>query len=78
MHGGGKLLKTFCTAIDGLRITPPARVEGTLHAMHLFVVECGERDTLQKFLETEKIGTAIHYPKAIHQQPAYKGRIRVQ
>lgn len=72
----GKIAENYLTAIDGAKIIPPARIEGTLHAMHLFVVECQQRNALQKFLKQAGIGTAIHYPKAIHQQPAYANRIR--
>jgi dTDP-4-amino-4,6-dideoxygalactose transaminase len=31
---------------------------------------------LQEFLKGRGIGTALHYPKAVHQQGAYKGRVR--
>lgn len=71
-----KIAERYRAAIDGVRIIPPAQIEGTRHAMHLFVVESEERDALQSFLKEENIGTAIHYPRAIHQQPAYAGRIR--
>jgi hypothetical protein len=33
--------------------------------MHLFVMECEERESLQSFLHSENVGTAIHYPMAI-------------
>lgn len=71
-----EIAEYYRAAIDGVNIIPPAKVEGTLHAMHLFVVECERRESLQQFLNKAGIGTAIHYPLAIHQQPAYAGRIR--
>ncbi len=71
-----EIAEHYFSAIDGVHIIPPARIEGTLHAMHLFVVECEKRDGLQQFLKREEVGAAIHYPMAIHQQPAYAGRIR--
>lgn len=55
---------------------PPEEGRNRLHAMHLFVIECPERDRLQRFLADRGIGTAVHYPLAIHQQGAYRGRIR--
>ncbi len=41
------------------------------HVYHLFVVRSPERDALADHLRAAGIGVAIHYPVAIHQQPAY-------
>jgi dTDP-4-amino-4,6-dideoxygalactose transaminase len=66
----------YIAAIDGDKIIAPIKIDGTLHAMHLFVVECDQRESLQNFLNEKEIGTVIHYPMAIHQQPAYFRRLR--
>ena len=71
-----EIAAAYCTAIDGAAIKPPATIPDTLHAMHLFVVECDRRDELQDFLRSAGVGTALHYPQPIHLQPAYAGRIR--
>lgn len=71
-----EIAEKYNTAIDGTRIIPPAQVNETLHAMHLYVIESENRDNLQQFLSHEKIGTARHYPMPIHMQPAYQGRVR--
>ncbi|HPZ08103.1 MAG TPA: DegT/DnrJ/EryC1/StrS family aminotransferase [Candidatus Eremiobacteraeota bacterium] len=71
-----RIADRYCQVIDGEKIIGPGKIKDTLHVMHLFVIECDKRDELQRFLKEEGIGTAIHYPMAIHQQPAYKGRIR--
>ena len=71
-----KIARRYCMAIDNEQIISPAMVKNTLHAMHLFVVQCSRRNELRKFLQKKGIGTATHYPKAIHQQPAYAGRIK--
>ena len=71
-----EIAEYYIKSIDREKIIPPMKIDGTLHAMHLFVVECDQREALQKFLKEQGIGTAIHYPMAIHQQPAYFGRIR--
>jgi len=55
---------------------PPVRIAGTHHVMHLYVIEHEGRERLQTALREQGIGTAVHYPKPIHQQPAYAGRIR--
>ena len=56
-------------------VTPP-RIEGTEHAMHLYVVECPDRPAFEHFMNGAGIATGRHYPLAVHQQPAYAGRIR--
>ncbi|HEY5996216.1 MAG TPA: DegT/DnrJ/EryC1/StrS family aminotransferase [Candidatus Deferrimicrobiaceae bacterium] len=63
-------------AMAGDRLLPPADVPGTLHAMHLFVVECNDRDALARAMAEVRIGTALHYPVPVHRQPAYAGRLR--
>ncbi len=71
-----KIAASYLSAIDGTHIIPPTQVKDTLNAMHLFVIECEKRESLQLFLKKAEIGTAIHYPMAIHRQPAYTGRVR--
>ncbi len=71
-----KTAQSYNDSIRDERILPPPQIAGALHSMHLYVVECEERDELKEFLHRRGIGTGIHYPYAIHQQPAYKGRIR--
>ena len=57
-------------------IEGPARVPNTEHAMHLYVVEDGARDRLAVELRSLGVSTGRHYPLAIHQMPAYRGRLR--
>lgn len=38
---------------------------------HLFVVRCERRNELQRHLAAAGIASAIHYPRAVHQQPAF-------
>jgi dTDP-4-amino-4,6-dideoxygalactose transaminase len=52
-------------------IVVPARQVGSTHVFHLYVVQTAHRDALQAFLAARQIATGIHYPKAIHQHPAY-------
>ena len=37
---------------------------------HTFVIQCEQRDALQKHLLKQGVETAIHYPIPIHLQPA--------
>ncbi len=45
------------------------------HVYHLYVTRTGERDAVQAALRKKGIGTGIHYPVPVHQQPAYAGRV---
>ncbi len=42
------------------------------HVYHLYVIKTKKRDDLQTKLQEKGIQTLIHYPFAIHQQPAFK------
>jgi dTDP-4-amino-4,6-dideoxygalactose transaminase len=42
------------------------------HVYHLYVVRHRERDRLSQRLRQKGIGTLVHYPIPIHQQPAYE------
>ena len=51
-------------------ILPASRGEND-HVWHLFIVKCSQRDSLQKHLLDNGIGTLIHYPIPPHKQEAY-------
>jgi dTDP-4-amino-4,6-dideoxygalactose transaminase len=48
---------------------PPCRPE-EFNTFHTFVIQVDRRDALKSHLADKGIGTAIHYPKPIHLQPA--------
>ena len=52
-------------------ILPQIR-DGSTHVYHLYVIRSAKRDELLAHLKEKGIGAAIHYPIAIHQQPAYE------
>ena len=52
----------------------PESAETAEHVFHQFVIRTPARDDLRRFLEARQIGTAIHYPVPVHQQPAYGDR----
>lgn len=70
------IARAYETSVDGSSILFPPLIEKTTHAFHLFVVECGDRESLRNAFHEHCIGTAIHYPLPVHQQTAYAGRIR--
>jgi len=61
--------------LDNTGLTLPKRRPQASHVFHLYVVRSSRRDTLQTFLKECGIGTLVHYPVPVHQQPAYRGRL---
>jgi len=49
----------------------PAEAKGRRHVYHLFVVRAEARDELRDALAAAGIETLVHYPRAIHEHPAY-------
>ena len=52
-------------------ITPPAVRPQTKHSFHLYLIRCRRRDELMQFLKDNGVETAIHYPVALPNLPAY-------
>ena len=44
---------------------------GNRHVYHTYTIRTPRRDELQQFLTAAGIGSAIHYPRPLHLQPAY-------
>ncbi len=57
----------------GENLALPAAPEEVEHVYHLYVVRTGARDALRNYLTGAGVGTGIHYPRLVHQQPAYAG-----
>lgn len=57
--------------LAGLDVDLPAPVVDGVHAFHLYVVRLRRRDALREALQADGIETLVHYPRAIHQHPAY-------
>jgi|RhiMetdeSRZDD1v2_1073273.scaffolds.fasta_scaffold54539_3 dTDP-4-amino-4,6-dideoxygalactose transaminase len=52
-------------------IVLPRIVDGNCHVWHLYVVRVPERDRVLAELEADGIRAGIHYPRPIHQLPAF-------
>ena len=59
-------------ALAATGIAAPVQAPGRRHVYHLYVVETAARDAFRDALRSVGIETAVHYPRAIHQQPAYR------
>lgn len=53
-------------------IDVPVRREGVYHVFHIYVLRVRHRDELLQYLHTNGIEAKIHYPIAMHLQPAAK------
>jgi dTDP-4-amino-4,6-dideoxygalactose transaminase len=52
-------------------VVTPYVLPGVEPVFHLYVIQVPNRDRVQAALQAEGIGTGIHYPIPLHQQPAY-------
>ena len=64
------LYDKFLSGIE--QVTLPAVRPDTRHTFHLYMIRCVLRDQLAAFLKERGIETAIHYPAALPNLPAYK------
>jgi dTDP-4-amino-4,6-dideoxygalactose transaminase len=53
----------------------PASAPDMSHVYHQYVIRAPDRDALRARLAERGVNTLIHYPLAVHQQPAYAGRL---
>jgi len=67
----GVIAENYMQSLCDTSVILPFVPERTEPAWHLFVVQCENRDQLQKALNQEGIGTLIHYPIPPHKQQAY-------
>ena len=61
----------YTEELAGSGVTTPCESPDATHVYHLYVIRTQERDGLQAYLREQGIGTAIHYPVPIYQQPYY-------
>ena len=67
------LAKVYLKELQDLPISLPPDSDNTcIGVWHLFVIRCKARNKLKKYLDDKGIETAIHYPRPIFKQTAYK------
>jgi perosamine synthetase len=68
------LARRYCQRLKDVAemALPPLGTKEVVPVFHLFVVRCGDRDALARYLEAQGVETAVHYPVPIHLQPVYR------
>jgi dTDP-3-amino-3,4,6-trideoxy-alpha-D-glucose transaminase len=64
-----ELAEYYLEALAGCTLRLPA--DSPDHVWHLFVVRSDDRDSFRRELAERGIETAVHYPRAVHEHPAY-------
>lgn len=72
-----RIAERYGQLLKGCDLTLPQAGTGIEHVFHLYVVRSARRDQLQQHLKGAGIGALVHYPMPVHQQPAYKGRVKL-
>jgi dTDP-4-amino-4,6-dideoxygalactose transaminase len=71
----GAIAERYDHGLAGLPLVVPTRRPGSTHVFHQYVIRLPERDGLRESLRRAGIGTGVHYPAPVHQQPAYARRL---
>ena len=71
-----ELAAQYARMLADTGLTLPAELPGTRHAWHLYVVRTDNREALRGALAARGIETLVHYPRALHQHPAYASLAR--
>lgn len=66
--------RQYHTSLEGLPLALPPMSEDQFDTFHTFVIQTDQRDALKSFLSERGIGSAIHYPVLIPDQPAMLSR----
>jgi dTDP-3-amino-3,4,6-trideoxy-alpha-D-glucose transaminase len=64
-----ELAALYRAELEGAGVVTPPDVPG--HVYHLFVIRSERRDALRQALADDGVETLVHYPRAVHQHPAY-------
>ncbi|KAF5063355.1 dTDP-3-amino-3,4,6-trideoxy-alpha-D-glucose transaminase [anaerobic digester metagenome] len=66
--------------LDAMGVVPPLTADDRVHVFHQYVVTVTDdcplsRDMLAARLREEGVGSAVHYPIPVHEQPLYRGAV---
>ncbi|NUQ80923.1 MAG: DegT/DnrJ/EryC1/StrS family aminotransferase [Bacteroidetes bacterium] len=63
--------ETYNRLLSGSGVVTPFLAPDRTHVYHQYSILADKRSALQDFLKTKGIPTAVHYPHALHLQPAF-------
>jgi dTDP-4-amino-4,6-dideoxygalactose transaminase len=69
------IASAYNEALRGGSLQPPRQRDDASHVYHLYVIRTDARDQVRAALLQKGVGTGVHYPVPVHQQPAYAGRV---
>ncbi|PLW82261.1 erythromycin biosynthesis sensory transduction protein eryC1 [Kineobactrum sediminis] len=62
--------RRYRKAFAGIKgLAMPHEAVGSVHVYNQYTVQLPQRDAMFDYLQAREIGCAIHYPRALHQQP---------
>lgn len=67
-----KTAEVYDQSFAGSVIGVVTRRRDAMHVFHQYVIRVKNRDRIREALARAGVGTAIHYPVPVHQQPAYR------
>jgi dTDP-4-amino-4,6-dideoxygalactose transaminase len=70
------LAQRYTAALAGSALEPPSAAPSGAHVHHLYVVRSQARDALRERLRARGVETLVHYPRPVHEQPAWAGMAR--
>ena len=73
-----RIAQKYLESFNNSAVSCPLANNWSTSAWHLFVIRTSERDRFQKQLSAFNIESIIHYPKAPHQQFAYRSAYKDQ
>jgi dTDP-4-amino-4,6-dideoxygalactose transaminase len=67
-----RIAHQYDDALKGLELITPFCAPNVRHVYNQYSIRTPRRDALAEFLKSKGVGHAIHYPLALHQQPAFR------
>ncbi len=67
-----EIAEIYDGALGDVDLEVPVVAKGNSHIYHQYTIQVERRDALMSHLGRLKISTAVHYPRPLHLQPAYK------
>lgn len=67
-----EIARRYSAVCDGEHVVAPCEMENCTSAMHLYVINCKERDKFRDFALSNGIETALHYQLPVHRHKYFR------